>query len=103
MRWLWNSVYIKQPSYEKTQNRDNTTRVSKGAKIRNRYNQVPQWKEIVHTILRIGKIRALNFQTSETKGTLLMRRIIFYPVSSIKYKLACAYSEDSNQSAHLHN
>ena len=36
--------------------------VSKGAKIKNRYNQVAQ-KEIVHTILRIGIIRVLNEST----------------------------------------
>ena len=40
-------------------------KVSKGAKIRNRYNQV-QWKDVGHTILRIGIIRALN----ESEGGL---------------------------------
>ena len=25
------------------------------------------------------------------------------PISSLTYKLACVYSEDSNQSAHLHS
>ena len=40
-------------------------KVSKGKKIRNRYNQV-QWKDVGHTILRIGIIRALN----ESEGRL---------------------------------
>ena len=29
--------------------------------------------------------------------------IITEPVSSIRYKLACVYSKDSNQSAHPHS
>ena len=33
----------------------------------------------------------------------VMTSLIYEPVSSIRYTLACAYSEDSNQSSHPHS
>ena len=49
----------------------------------------------------VAEETSLRLVLSETSTSLVESRPIFELVPSIRYKLACAYNKDSNQSAHL--